>query len=170
VNVKLRKEIARQIFDRFGLLSGKEAKSFGLSGVMREEFVLDRRLVFIDGDRRQEGKVWGGSCEIGKAIVQVLVADTKDDIAEFSILVRADKLITYAVRLSEDPEDTGDISFHIEHSGSNVWIEAHGVMQARCLLGVETLSGQFLEWKKLADYKEMFGLLIEFVSQDGKDP
>jgi hypothetical protein len=113
--------------------------------------------------------VWGGSCEIGKTVVQVLVADTKDDIAEFTILVRADKMTTYAVRLSADVEDSGDISVHIEHAGKTRWLEANAVAQAKCLIGVESLSEQFLEWKKLPDHKEMFGLLIEILSQYGKD-
>lgn len=168
MNSKLRKEIARHIFDRFGLLmEHKGMNNFGsLSGIIRNEFVLDERLVFVDGDRKQEGKVWGVSCEIGKTVVQVLVADTKDDIGEFSILVQANTLPTYAIRLSEDTEDNGMISVYLEHGGKTHWITANTIVQAKCLIGIESLSDQLIDWKKLVDHKDMFRLLIDFVSQD----
>lgn len=168
MNSRLRKEIARHIFDRFELLmKNPSMNNFGsLSGIIRDEFVLNDRLVFVDGDRRQEGKVWGVSCEIGKTVVQVLVADTKDDIGEFSILVQAGTLPTYAIRLSEDAEDNGLISFHLEYGGKARWLEANAVVQAKCLIGIESLTDQLIDWKKLTGHKDMFRLLIDFVGQN----
>ena len=165
MNPRLTKEIARHIFDRYGLLTKQVQHGFGsLAVVTLDKYLLDKRLVFSDADDvEQVRKVWGASCEIGKTVVQTMVADTRDDIDEFTILVRADKLPTYAIQLSGDKDDSGQISYHIEHAGQAHWIAASTVVQAKCLIGIESLVGQLLEWKIMVEYKDMFGLLIEFV-------
>jgi hypothetical protein len=166
MNTRLCREIVHHIFDRFGLLTKIQAPhSFGsLASITQNDHLLDKKLVFVDGDSvEQVRKVWGASCEIGKTVVQILVADTRDDIDEFTILVQVDKLPVYAIQLSEDADDSGQISYHIEHNGKAHWIGANAVVQAKCLIGIESLVGQLLEWKKMTEHKEMFGLLIEFV-------
>lgn len=168
MNESLRKEIVRHIFNRFGLLTKEKTYGFGsLPAILKDEFVLDKRIVFVgEAEKQYQNRVWATVCEIGGKKVQAVVADTKDDIGEFSILLRVDILPVYAMRLSEDIEDTGSMSCFIEHSKHSHWIEANSVVQARCLIGIETLSDQLLDWKKMDNYKEMYDLLIGFLKRE----
>ena len=59
MNITLRKEIVRHIFDRFALLpknlSHNKVFSF-LSAVISDEFVIDKRIVFVEEDKKYQNK------------------------------------------------------------------------------------------------------------------
>src|ERR1700722_11124781 len=115
MNIKLRKEIIRQIFDRFGVMPERDAGyTIGaLCNLTHNEYLLDKKIRFIGEENKEyQNKCWAASCEIGKFRFITLIADTSDDIQEFSILIQMDTMMTYALKLSADPEDIGSMHLH----------------------------------------------------------
>jgi len=162
MNSKLQREIISHIFSVFGLFPQQQSKLLQL--ITDQQFLLNKQLAF----ETEEGKhytrpIHAMASKIDSSEIKVLVADTTDEnsIAEYTMLIRIDDSFPFVLRLSEDQEDSGSLLFYVE---DNKWIAAGTLMQAKILVGVESLTELLLNWKKLEDYNEMYKSLVGFLN------
>jgi hypothetical protein len=162
MNISLKKEIIKHIFNNFGLFKTPETK-FALTNTLRDDsFLLDKRIIFLgEEDKKIQNKCWAVISELGKSKMKVLIADITDDIEEFAIIMKMDNFPIYALRLSSDSSDAG----HLMIKTDKKWIDTSTAIQARCLFGIEGIADTYLEWKKLIDYQELYDALIGFIKQ-----
>src|SRR6266850_1193021 len=69
-----------------------------------------------------------------KYIINIMVADIKEEIEEFILIIKMDDLPFHALRLSKDTDDFGAFCLNID---DNKWINAGTAIQAKVLSGIE---------------------------------
>jgi hypothetical protein len=159
-NLKLKKEIISHIFHTVGIFTtGNNAEL--ISHILDKQFLLDKKLAFEIDDEKYEKSIHAMYAKMETSEIKILAADTTNEIREFTLIIQMDKSYPCALRLSEDVDDSGSISFCIEN---NKWIEAGTILQAKILMGVESLSGLFLNWKKINDYGDIYKSLVGFLN------
>lgn len=163
MNLTLKKEIISHIFKTVGLFNDKNIMKISMIGQLNsEDFLIDKKIAFETEDKKQiQNKIWATTVKIENSDVKILIADISEDIQEFTLILQMDSFVPCAMRLSMDEDDNGSMYINVEN---DKWIEATTTLQARMLVGVESLSELYLQWKKLDKYSDMYKSLVGFLN------
>lgn len=162
MNLKLKKEIIKHIFNKFNLFKINELNSGFIENLLNEKFVLPKKIVFENEENKKyENIIFGAEFNIKEKKINILVADLKEDnTPEYALLFKMDNLPTYALRLSATNDDNGSLYINYQDN----WVDGSTAVQSKFLLGIENISNIVVEWKRLDKYDEMYKLLIDFLN------
>lgn len=160
MNLSLKKEIIKHIFDLFGVVKN----SFNFSSVVKlteDIFLIDKKIGFENADGTKfKNNVWSCITKISGSEIKIILADLSEEYEEFVFVIQMDNHSPCSIRLSSDEEDTGSIFFNIE----NNWIEVGTAEQAKILVAIENIAALFPKWDKNTNYKDMYKNLINFMN------
>lgn len=158
----LQRAIIAHIIGVFGVANPHK---FSLTeDLLDKRFMLDKSIAFENEDgEKYSGKLWFGTAKIENSFVNVMIADITEDITEFAVLIQMDTFNPYALRLSVDEDDTGEICLNV---GDNNWVDIGIGAQAKFLSGIEGLNDVFLEWKRPTEYEGMYKSLVGFLNRE----
>lgn len=160
INKILQKEIISHIVKLFGVFN--EYKINIVENLIDNKFLLEKKLAFeLDDGTKYQSQIWSACMKVENSQLNVMIADIKDNIAEFALIIQMDTFPAYALRLSGDTEDFGDICVNID---DNKWIDVNTAMQAKFLSGIEGLTEILVEWKKTNNYEDLYKLLVGFLN------
>lgn len=163
MNTALRKEIALHILKSFGFFSNDLSYKGFIEPLNSDKFLLNKKIVFeAEDEEKQERSVWAASAKVNSSVVKILAADLNDGYAEYVLAIQLDSYPPCVVQSSLEEEDTGSFAFKVE----NKWVDAGSLMQAKILVGVESLSELYVKWEKLSNFAELYGLIIEFLNKN----
>lgn len=160
MNLTLRKEIINHTFKTFGLFNDIQNINM-FEKLNTEKFLIDKKIVFSTENQEFKRKIWAATSKIENSNINIVIADIAEDIAEFTIIIQLDNFFPYALRLSLDPEDSGSIHILVDNK---TWVEASTMLQAKMLVGIESLSEIFLQWTRLDKYNDMYQILLNFLN------
>lgn len=163
MNNSLRREIILHIFKTIGIFADKDAMQVSMMEQLNgDKFLLQKKLAFENGEgNRKENRLWSASAKIENASINVIIADITEDIQEFTLIVRMDNFFPCAMRLSKDDADFGSMFVNVD---GNKWIEASTNIQAKMLVGFESLSEIYLQWNRNDVYMDMYKAMVGFLN------
>jgi len=164
MNLTLKHEIINHIFKTVGIFLDKEMMRISmLEPLNSDKFLLDKKLAFeaFEGGKRKENNLWAGTAKLEDSDIKIIIADITEDIPEFTLILQMDMFLPCAIRLSKDPEDLGSMHINI---ADNRWIEATTTLQAKMLVGFESLTEIYLQWEKLDNYTDMYKSMVGFLN------
>lgn len=160
MNIQLKKEIINHIFNMFGLFNNN---SVFVENIISDKFLLDKKISFINDDNKKyENKIYGISINIENSTINILLGDLKEDVKEYAMIVQMNDMSPHAIRLAEDIEDDGSVSLNLKGE----WIEAPSLVQAKLLVGIESLSEIIVPWKKIENYNDLYKYLLLFLNAE----
>lgn len=160
MNNSLKKEIILHIFKSIGLFNS-DIIGF-MEKLNNDKFLLNKKLAFETEDKKQvDNNIWAASAKIENSDIKIIIADITEDIREFTLILQMDNFVPCAMRISEEQDDFGSIFLNVE---DNKWVSASTLLQAKSLVGFESLSGIYLQWSKLEKYMDMYKLLVGFLN------
>jgi|ERR1700722_4238510 len=162
MNLKLQKEIIHHILQKLGLFLAGGVQPGFVANLIDNNYLTNKKIGFENEDNKKyENPIWAATTKLEPAKVKVLIADTHEDIEEYTIIFQMDILPAYALRLSADDNDFGTLFVNVK---DDKWIQASIAVQAKFLFGIEGLSEIPLTWERLDDFKDMYKLLIQFLN------
>jgi hypothetical protein len=163
MNNILKREIISHIYKVIGIYADENIlKTSMLEPIVGDKFLLNKKIAFETEDKKQkQNNLWAATSRIESSYIKIMAADITEDISEFTIILQMDNFIPCAIRFSLDNEDTGSMFINVEN---NNWVEASTLMQAKMLVGIESLSEIYLQWERLDDYSSMYKLLVGFLN------
>lgn len=160
INSKLQREIISHVLGLFGIFNPNKFNM--IDDLISDRFLLEKKIAFEAEDRKKYyGSLWAGSAKIENSRINAMVADIKEDIAEFALIIQMDTFPPYALRISSDVEDFGEICIG---TGDNKWINVSIAIQAKFLSGIEGLNETLTSWEKVNEYEELYKLLVGFLN------
>jgi hypothetical protein len=163
MNNVLKREIILHIFKTVGVMADPELMRISMMDQLNsEKFLLDKKIAFETEEKKvKENNLWAATAKIENSSIKIIIADITEDIFEFTLILQMDTFLPCAIRLSEDPEDFGSMYVNIQE---NKWIEATTSLQAKMLVGFESLTEIYLQWQKLDDYMDVYKSMIGFLN------
>lgn len=168
MNKTLRREIVLHMFKTAGVYADEELMRISMMEKLdSEKFLLDKKIAFESEEGKvKENSLWAATAKIETSEIRIIIADITEDITEFALIVQMDTFQPCAIRLSADPDDTGSMLVNIN---DNRWIEASTQVQAKMLLGFESLSEIYLQWEKLDKYMDVYKSMVGFLNHYEQD-
>lgn len=163
MNLKLKHEIISHIFNTVGLFSDPDKMAISMIEPLNtNKFLLNKKIAFSEENgKRIENSLWAGTAKVENSVIKIIIADITEDIPEFTLIVQMDNFFPCAIRLSKEPEDLGSMYINI---ADNKWIDCSTTLQAKMLVGFESLTEIFLQWEKLDNYTDMYKSMIGFLN------
>lgn len=153
MNLILQKEIILQLFNRFGTFDKNNSK------FICEKYLLDNKLSFEIENNNYSNNIWAFTSEIDGSRIQIIIGDLSEKIPEYCMIIKMADYPPYGLRISSDNEDYGSVHFKVEQ----YWVGANILFQSRLLVAIETLFDMFLTWDKNNNYKDIYGVLMEYI-------
>lgn len=163
MNLVLRKEIILHIFRTFGVFADPAISQLSMVEKLNiNKFLIDKKIAFETEDKKQiKNDLWAAKTKIEESEIKIIIADITEDIPEFALILQMDNFMPCAMRLSLEEGDFGSMYINIE---DNKWIDASTVIQAKMLVGAESLLGLYIQWEKLDKYMDIYKTLIGFLN------
>lgn len=162
MNNILKKEIITHIFKALGAYKQIPPVAHGMfEDFVDTQFLIEKKVAFEVDNKKYQNNVWATKAQIENSSMKIMIADTHEDIPEYTVIVQMDTFPPCAIRLSEDKDDYGSVFFNVE---DNKWIAASTLLQAKILVGIEELSEMLLKWENLEQYGDMYKVLIGFLN------
>lgn len=163
MNEKLKHEIVSHIFKNVGIINDEPIMRVSMmEKLIDNKFLLDRKIAFeAEGGKRKENNMWAATAKIEEYTIKIIIADITEDIQEFALILQMDNFYPCAIRLSFDDEDFGSMYVNVT---DNKWIEANTLLQAKMLVGFESLTEIYLQWSKLDNFMDVYKSLIGFLN------
>lgn len=162
MNNILKKEIISHIFKCVGIFNNENLQTNMFEKINKDKFLLDKKIAFEEENGKQKlNNLWAATAKIENSNIKIIIADITEDISEFSLILQMDTFFPCAMRLSQDKEDFGAMYVNIQ---DNKWINATTAIQAKMLVGFESLFEIFLQWQKPNDYMDMYKIIIDFLN------
>jgi hypothetical protein len=166
MNLTLQREIVLHTFRLFGIFLDQSSvgRVRPISNLLSDQFLLPKKIAFeVDDKTKYRNNIWSAVTAIENFTIKIMVADiTEEDIAEYAVIIQMNDLSPYGLRLSEDKEDSGTLRVSMKDH----WVDGGVLIQAKFLVGVESLTEILTEWKKIDDYKELYTKLIMFLNSE----
>ena len=160
MNLMLKKQIISHIFKSLGII-GSTSNSL-IDNLTSEKFLIDKKMTFENEENKKyENDIWAITTNVENSIVKIIIADITEDTKEFALILQMDNFMPSALRLSVDEDDIGTMMFLLE---DNRWINSTTHLQAKILVGIESLSEIYCQWDRLDNYSDMYKFLIGFLN------
>jgi hypothetical protein len=165
MNKKLQKEIVKHIFETIGVFKVSGYTNFSMiEPLISDKFLISKKIAIdIDGEKF-ENNIYTATARIDKSVIKIMVADTHDDISEFTVIIQMDTFPQCAMQLSLNAEDCGSMYFNT----SNNWTNSNALLQGKILVGIEEISNMILDWNRFDKYEDMYKNLIGFLNYMGQ--
>jgi hypothetical protein len=163
MNLTLRKEIVLHIFRTLGIFADPILNKLSMLEKLNDDkFLIDKKIAFETEDKKQiKNNLWAAKTKIEDSEIKIIIADITEDISEFALILQMDNFMPCAMRLSLEDDDYGSMYINVQ---DNKWIDTSSLIQAKILVGIESLSGIFSQWEKIDKYLDMYKLLIGFLN------
>lgn len=166
MNRPLQREIVRQALVRFGSEGFVPVMGFP-EPLCGDRFLIPKQVVFEnDAGEKFHRNVWAAVGTVGISEVRIISADTSETVVEKTAIVQLDSFPPYALRWSDDSEPStlctmvsADLS-----STSNCWAECDTLMQAKFLVGIESLTEMRVSWQPMSDFQACYQCLVGFLN------
>lgn len=162
MNITLRKEIISHIFHSLGIFDDPKNRFNIIEKLNSDKFLIDKKIAFETEDKKQiKNNLWAARTKIDNSEIKVMIADISEDIPECALIIQMDSFMPQAIRLSLDEDDYGDMFVCIQ---DNKWVNTSTIMQAKMLIGFESLIEMFAQWEKIDKYMDLYKILVGFLN------
>lgn len=148
-------EIVKHIFARLGIDNNLNKY---YASITDSEFLIDKKLVLVDGDTDISNNIWSAKAEIGDISIKLMIASCSlDNSQEHAMVIHMDNSPIYGCYFGSG---TNEANIFVNISE---WVDTTIFMQASLLAGMEQIKELNIAWSRNDDYDELYSKLVSFI-------